>query len=312
MMNSKLIQRLSPAPVLGVSLARVSMLRLDLAGGLAPGNKLFKLNENFTEAQRNGNTRLASFGGAWSNHLHALAALGHERGFESIGIVRGEKPAAPSAMLCDAARWGMQLRYVSRSDYRQRNSPEFVAALLKDIGPCHIIPEGGANTAGAMGCKAIAQLLPTEVDVPRRIVLAVGTGTTLAGIAAALPCSADIVGVAVLKGASDLGDRVRKRLQDLGANQVGSWRVAHDHHCGGYARVSPELKAFILEFERVHKIPLDPVYTGKALFAVFKMVQTGDWDGEIIAIHTGGLQGRRGYPWLSGFKVEQGRSDAQN
>ncbi len=281
-------------------MAQVSLLRLDLAGGLAPGNKLFKLAENFADAQKNGNTRMVSFGGAWSNHLHALAALGCERGFETIGIVRGEKPALPSAMLRDAARWGMQLRYVSRSEYRQRNSSEFVAALLKDIGPCHIIPEGGANAAGARGCRAIARLLPVEADTSTRIVLAVGTGTTLAGIAGELAGGEDIVGISVLKGAGDLDDRVRTRLDDIGANHVGNWRVSHDHHCGGYARVSPELKAFILEFERVHKIPLDPVYTGKTLFAVFQMVKRGDWDGEIIAIHTGGLQGRRGYPWLSG------------
>ena len=122
----ELVTRLSAAPVLGVSMGNVSVLRLDRIDSLAPGNKLFKLEGILSElAQcrsplrgRSDNSRfvhrpespvrrtateraptsfptpvhdysrLVSFGGPWSNHLHALAAVGRERGLQTVGVIR--------------------------------------------------------------------------------------------------------------------------------------------------------------------------------------------------------------------------------
>lgn len=296
--NNHLLQTLSSEPVLGVNMAQVRLLRLDRAGGLAPGNKSFKLRENIARAREMGINRLVSFGGAWSNHLHALAAVGREQGFETFGLVRGERPRQPSAMLCDASDWGMQLEYISRADYRQRNNPEFLAALVARLGPCLVIPEGGANAAGVSGCGGIAQLLLESSPEAQQLVLAVGTGTTMAGVVAALPVHWDVLGISVLKGALDLDELVKGMLVPYAGGDLPSWRISHDDHCGGYARVSADLKAFMLEFERVQGVPLDPVYTGKVLFALHSKLQRGSIEGEIVAIHTGGLQGRRGFDWL--------------
>ncbi len=297
--KSSLFCQLDATPVVGISLGGLSVLRLDQCGGSAPGNKWFKLHENITHAKNQGIQTLLSFGGAWSNHLHALAAIGHELGLQTIGIVRGEKPGRPSAMLCDAQNWGMKLVYVSRQDYRRRDDNAFVSELSTRFGPCLIVPEGGANAAGVAGCTAIAKLLIEAGHTSSRIVMAVGTGTTLAGVVTGLGESsgAEVVGVSVLKGAFDLDEQV-----ELFAGRVSaSWKILHDHHCGGYARVSPQLREFVLEFERAHGIALDPVYTGKALFAVHQLVATQRWDlsRPTVFIHTGGLQGRRGYSWLS-------------
>ena len=127
--SAALLSRLSSEPVLGVSMAHVSLLRLDRTGGLAPGNKSFKLQGNIAAAQRGGINRLVSFGGTWSNHLHALAAAAHEQGMESVGLVRGGEQ--DTAMLADARAWGMQVELLSRSDYRRRNDPEYLRQLAE-------------------------------------------------------------------------------------------------------------------------------------------------------------------------------------
>jgi 1-aminocyclopropane-1-carboxylate deaminase len=280
-------------------MANVALLRLDLGDGLAPGNKRFKLQHNLDDARRSGVTRLLSFGGPWSNHLHALAAVGHAAGLETVGIVRGE--TAGTAMLDDARSWGMRIVMVSRGDYRRRSHPGYLQELQARFGPCLLIPEGGANAAGARGCMAIGAALRSTLASPGRVVLAVGTGTTLAGVAAALPEAGwEVTGVSALKGAHDLEQRVTGLVQSCESGKPARWQILHDYHCGGFARVSPALREFMLAFEHIHGVQLEPVYTGKLLFAIHQKLASGCWDRQqpIVAIHSGGLQGRRGYCWL--------------
>jgi 1-aminocyclopropane-1-carboxylate deaminase len=300
-MDSNLLSPLDDTPVNGVAMGNVSLLRLDRTGGLAPGNKSFKLHENLAEARRLGVRRLVSFGGAWSNHLHALAAVGRDKGFETIGIVRGEATSDESAMLRDARSWGMQIIHVSRTEYRQRNECEYLQKVRDRFAPCLVIPEGGGNAEGARGCMAIADLVKDVAPRTRRIVLPVGTGTTLAGLVAGLGSGYEVVGISALKGAGDLEQRVERALADCGATEVAHWRILHGYHCGGFARSNAQLREFMLEFENVHRVPLEPVYTGKMLFAIHQLLQCGEWDcaTPVLAIHTGGLQGRRGYSWLA-------------
>ena len=300
--GADLLSPLTDTPVAGVNMASVALLRLDRTGGLAPGNKHFKLRGSIATARRQGLGRLVSFGGAWSNHLHALAAVGKEQGFATVGIVRGDEDAAESAMLRDARKWGMQLLKVSRAEYRRRHQPAYLDQLRARFAPCLVLPEGGANAAGVRGSMAIAELLREVAPALRRVVLPVGTGTTLAGIAAGLDGSYELVGVAALKGAADLEQRVDRALADCcGAVAGANWRILHGDHCGGFARVNSALRQFMLEFERVQRIALDPVYTGKMLFAIHQRLQRGEWHSAepVLAIHTGGLQGRRGFPWLA-------------
>ena len=298
--DEALLTRLDDSPVCGVALTGVSLLRLDLQHGLAPGNKIFKLRENLVEARRRGIQRLVSFGGPWSNHLHAVAAIGREEGFETVGIVRGEAGPSDTAMLADAAAWGMRLVNVSRADYRKRDDPDWHHQLEQRFGPCLVIPEGGANTAGVYGCLAIAKLLRELAPPGCRVVLPVGTGTTLAGVAAGLPADVEVVGIAALKGARDLETRVERALASIEALDSAPWSILHDSHCGGFARTNEALRQLLLDFDRVHGVPLEPVYTGKALLAIHQRLQSGEWtDRPNILVHTGGLQGRRGFPFLT-------------
>ena len=284
-----------------MSLGHVSLLRLDQTGGLAPGNKSFKLRPYFAEAKRLGTTRLISFGGAWSNHLHALAAMGCQLGVETVGIIRGELSAEKSAMLADARRWGMRIVYVSRQDYRRRNDRIYQQELTERFAPCALIPEGGATVAAARGCVSIADIIRDNAPLARHIVVPVGTGTTMAGLAAGLDEDVEIEGVSALKGANDLTERVASLLPSSRSSRYAQWRILHDYHCGGFARTNPLLREFMLAFEAIHGIELEPVYTGKMLLAIHQLRACGDWDecAPVLAIHTGGLQGRRGYSWLS-------------
>jgi 1-aminocyclopropane-1-carboxylate deaminase len=300
-MDDNLLTRLRNEPVYGSTMANVSVLRLDLTGGLAPGNKSFKLQKNIAQASRLGVKRLVSFGGGWSNHLHALAAVGRDAGFSTVGIVRGEATAENSPMLADARAWGMQLVNVSRTEYRQRNDVDYLEQVKQQFAPCMVIPEGGANLAGAEGAVAIAQLIKQIAPGPRRVVLPVGTGTTLAGVSAGLGDGYEVVGISALKGAIDLEQRVEQLLAACAGSAPARWRILHDYHCGGFARVNQALRDFMLSFEEVHRVPLEPVYTGKMLFAIQQLQRSGQWqaDTPVLAIHTGGLQGRRGYAWLA-------------
>jgi 1-aminocyclopropane-1-carboxylate deaminase len=286
--------------VLGVSPGNLSLLRLDQSGGLAPGNKSFKLRDYLARAREQGITRLVSFGGAWSNHLHALAAVGHHSGIDTVGIIRGETSEETSSMLEDARRWGMRIIHVSREEYRRRHDREYQQEVTRRFAPCLLIPEGGASVIGARGCGAIADRVRESAPDTRRIVLPVGTGTTLGGLVASLDSRYEIVGISALKGAADLEDKVRELLTDLRTEEPARWQILHDYHCGGFARANPALREFILAFEAVQGVPLEPVYTGKMLFAIHELSRRGEWDTDTptLAIHTGGLQGRRGYSWL--------------
>lgn len=276
----------------------MSLLRLDLTGGLAPGNKACKLESYLALARERKISRLLSFGGGWSNHLHALAALGAQQGFETVGIVRGGEKLTPT--LEDAQRWGMQLEPISRSDYRRRSDTDFLFDLEKRFGPCMVIPEGAAGVPGASGCAEIARMIARSCSHARHVMLPVGTGTTLAGLVAALAPSYQVSGISALKGAADLEQRVQDMLSSMRATNDVQWQILHDFHCGGFARVSVQLQEFMLEFERVQGVLLDPVYTAKTLYALHHLRGSGVWaaDEPVLMVHTGGLQGRRGYSWL--------------
>lgn len=284
--------------MLGVSLANVTLLRLDSSGGVAPGNKAFKLKPYLARARAEGVSRLVSFGGPWSNHLHALAAAGRQRGLETVGLVRGE---TGTPMLDDARRLGMRIEYVERGTYRRRNERQYLDAIAERYAPCLVVPEGGGGFEGVAGCVEIGAFLRNHCGPSTHCAVAVGTGTTLAGVAAGLGSAGRVTGVAALKGAADLARRVSTALAGRPGGSVSAWEILDQFHCGGFARVSAALREFIEAFEAVQQVPLEPVYTGKLLFAIHTLQREGVWpaDAPVVAIHTGGLQGRRGYAWLN-------------
>ncbi len=274
---------------------RLSVLRLDHIHPLVSGNKWFKLMPALEQAQKNGEA-LLSFGGAWSNHLHALAYAGHRLGIKTIGVVRGEQEYAANAMLSDAAGWGMQLHFVTRNEYRRRHDPEYHQHLYDSFGRVRVIPEGGSNAEAVNSVRNIWELPALAQSGCNYLVTAVGTGGTLAGLLAGRPSGGQVLGVPVLKYDQRLVQDVDSLLQSAGATNAEGWSLLPDGHQGGYARLTAELARTLVEVESRFALPLDPVYTSKAFMALHRYVLQGGIapGNHVILLHTGGLQGRRG------------------
>lgn len=276
----------------------VNVLRLDLMHPHLGGNKWFKLKENLILARQQQHSTLLSFGGAWSNHIRALAGAAAIKGFQSIGLIRGEMVEPLNPVLRYAAEQGMQLHSLDRTTYRRRTEPQFIAELHQRFGDFYLIPEGGSNTDGVQGCTEIADFLPwQEADIPakrRFVLLACGTGTTLAGLLMGMAqrnIQATVVGVAVLKGADFIAEQVKQWLSDVQPDSVPAWQVELDFHQGGYARSNTALDSFIADFRQQTRLPLEPVYSGKLFKAVVSLVEQGRFPpgSELVIIHSGGI-----------------------
>ncbi|GAA5526073.1 D-cysteine desulfhydrase [Microbulbifer aestuariivivens] len=269
--------------------------RDDLLDPLISGNKAYKLLFNLVEARRQGAEKIITCGGAWSNHIHALAAAGRRFGFATVGIIRGERPAQLSAMLQDAERFGMELRFVSRDLYRRRGESEFIEQVGIEMNRTYFVPEGGANLAGARGAQFLGRIITETAPTPfDQVWLACGTGLTLSGVQAGLAVI-PAVGVPVLKAGRSIYAQAGHWLRSLGV-AVKHEPLCEGYECGGYARINPELSRFLHHFKQTSSIPLDPVYTAKLVFALYSESRIGKItiQSKVLLLHSGGLQGRRG------------------
>lgn len=263
--------------------------REDTLHPLISGNKYRKLKYNLLEANKQGHHTLLTFGGAFSNHIAAVACAGQEQGFKTIGVIRGEElenswPNNPTLQL--AHDQGMQFHFVSRSDYRCKNDDSFLEKLETRFGGFYLLPEGGTNDLAVKGCEEILTESDAQFDI---ICCAVGTGGTMAGLINATNLHQTVLGFPALKG-----DFLKEDIHTFARND--RWKLVTDYHFGGYAKVDRDLVGFINQFRDETGIPLDPIYTGKMLFGIFDLVKQGVFpkNTQILAIHTGGLQGIKG------------------
>ena len=266
----------------------VSVKRIDLVHPHIAGNKFYKLKYNLQAAREQGKTLLISFGGAYSNHIHALAHAAHEYGFQAIGIIRGQElvKQALNPTLQDAANLGMRFEFISRSDYRQKHTPEFLQAVLSRHPNAYIIPEGGCNDLAIQGCTEI--LSDADKSDFEVICCAVGTGGTLAGLINASAAQQRLIGYAALKT-----DHLNAEIMHM--THKRQWQVFSEEVFGGYGRFNAELLDFIANTQARNDLPLDPIYTGKAFYRLSQHIAEGLFapNSRILFIHTGGLQGHR-------------------
>lgn len=269
----------------GVSL---QVLRIDLIHPIISGNKWFKLKEYLSEAEALGKRKIVTFGGAFSNHIVATAAAGLQKEMETYGIIRGERPEQLSHTLQQAMSLGMQLYFTPREDYRSKKIPVEIAAL-KDT---YIIAEGGYGPQGALGASTIADLVNQQQFT--HFAAAAGTGTMLAGLLMAAEATQTVIGISALKGYTALLDDVLKLIPP----SKGKIDVLHDYHFGGYAKKNGVLIDFMNDWYTQTGIPSDFVYTGKLFYALNDLIEKGYFEpsAQILAIHSGGLQGNASLP----------------
>lgn len=273
---------------------RLLIKREDLLHHFISGNKFRKLKYNLVEAKRQGATRLITFGGAYSNHILAVAATGYENNLQTTAIIRGEATLPLNPTLQKAAeRFGMHLVYADRASYRNKPKKDLLEMLEVDTSQAYVIPEGGTNALAVKGCTEIVEDLQVNPDY---ICCSCGTGGTLAGIICGIKGKAGVIGFSALKG-NFLKDDIEKLVDACDHHQYRNWEVNTDYHFGGYAKFNEPLIDFINQFRALHGIPLDPIYTGKMMYGIYALMKTGFFKkGEtVMAIHTGGLQGIEGF-----------------
>lgn len=295
---SPLLQLLDE-PVAAARSVRLLLWRDDLAHPDLPGNKARKLKYNLTAAREQGHHTLLTFGGAYSNHIAAVATAGRLFGLQTIGLIRGDAPAPGMALnptLIRAAADGMALHYLDRVIYRRRAEPAFLAAVLAEFGPAYVLPEGGTNALALPGCAELVAEIRAQVAFDA-LAVAVGTGGTLAGLLTGLAGAEQAVGVAALKNGHFLREEVDALTQAATGRTSTHYAVQTAYHFGGYARYSADLLAFIAQFQQRHGVLLDPIYTGKMLFGVLDLIAQGYFapGSTVVAIHTGGQQAWAGW-----------------
>ena len=262
------------------------------------GNKWRKLKYNLIDAKNEGFETLLTFGGAYSNHIIALATAGNLLGFKTIGCIRGEENLPLNNTLSEAQKNGMTFHYMSRSDYKEKTSERSREELKKQFGNFCLIPEGGTNQSAVQGCSEIIDEINFSPDY---IMSGVGTGGTLAGLITGMKNEGSVLGVSSLKGGSFLTDDIGQLLNVPYTN----WNVLTDYHFGGYAKTNESLFSFIKEFEQLHNILLDPIYTSKMAFGFYELLKQDHFKrgSKIVLVHTGGLQGWQGM-------IQQNRVDS--
>ena len=253
------------------------------------GNKFRKLKYNVLQAKQEGAGCLLTFGGAYSNHIAATAAAGKEYGFNTIGIIRGDElvnKIGDNPTLAFAEQCGMMLKFVTRTDYRLKATPEFIAGLRNEFGNFYLVPEGGTNPLAVKGCE---EILTEGDDKFSHIACAVGTGGTISGLINSAAPHQQVLGFPALKN-DGLADDISKYAEKT------NWELVTDYNFGGYGKISKQLVEFINDFFDKTAIPLDPVYTGKLFFGVIDLIYNGYFpeNSDILLIHTGGLQGIAG------------------
>ncbi|MFV8357004.1 1-aminocyclopropane-1-carboxylate deaminase/D-cysteine desulfhydrase [Flavobacterium sp. XS1P32] len=267
----------------------VAIKREDLIHPFVSGNKFRKLKYNLLEAKKGKYETLLTFGGAFSNHIAAVAYAGKENGFKTIGIIRGEElqdKITENPTLLFAQNCGMQFEFISREAYRSKSETSFLENLKQQFGAFYLIPEGGTNSLAIKGCQEILTPEDAEFDY---ICCSIGTGGTISGIINSVLPHQKVLGFPALKG-DFLKDEIRNFVHN------DNWELMNEYHFGGYAKVNPILIQFINHFYAEYKIPLDPIYTGKMVFGVLDLIQKNYFraGSKILLIHTGGLQGIQG------------------
>lgn len=267
--------------------------RDDLLHPLVSGNKWRKLKYNILAAREQEHTTLLTFGGAYSNHIYATAAAGQVFGFRTIGVVRGEelagKPLNDTLRFCQEA--GMHLHFVSRDAYRRKDTPDFLAELIQQVGACYVIPEGGTNDLAVQGTAEIIPEIVVQLGyVPDFVCCPVGTGGTMSGLVQSAPTQTDVLGFVVLKGFGPDSFPATRFTNE----QPGYCPRLFHYHIGGYAKTTPELLTFIRAFEQKNGVLMEQVYTGKMLWGIYDLARQGYFPAgaTVVAVHTGGLQGR--------------------
>jgi 1-aminocyclopropane-1-carboxylate deaminase len=275
---------------------------MELAFG---GNKIRKLEFILADAKSKGANAIITRGAYHSNHARLTAAAGAKLGFEVYLVLYPppEKPIVQGNLLPDYLL-GAHVVYVSDSSEADEATEKLVKELEDKGRRPYIIPGGGTSPEGvygyALAAPEILEQLQSYGVKPDYIIHATGTGTTQAGLilgAKLLGLEAHIIGVSVGRTANE----VKKRIVDLIERAAEKLNLKIDvkpedvtvydrYTFGGYGVVTREVVEAMTYAARKEALILDPVYTGKAFYALLDLVRRGEIkeSSNVVFIHTGG------------------------
>lgn len=298
-------------------LIQLSIVKETTPHFLVNGNKWHKLKFNLLDAVNKQCSTIGTFGGGYSNHLVALAEVSNRLGINCVGVIRGEAPKTLSPTLKDAADLGMRLHFVTRKEYKNRYEESFCCQLSETLELDALIPEGGNNLLGVLGCHHWGHLIDQVIDESEITtnfdywLTAVGTGASLAGLSSycatgydkvevGLPKPKNVIGIAVLKQADYLNGEVKQWHAQLSTQPFDNWQLYTEAHGGGYGKWNAETVNFIQRFFQTTGIQLDQIYTAKLLQALPQLLADGviKPGQRLLIIHSGGMQGIRSVPEL--------------
>jgi 1-aminocyclopropane-1-carboxylate deaminase len=276
-------------------LVQCDLLRTDLYDVDIPGNKYFKMKYNIEEMRNLGLLEMVTFGGAFSNHIAAVAAAGKKYGFGTTGVIRGESTSWNNATLSKAEAQGMKLKFIDRNTYREWKKGKVNLNDFLAMESYYTLPEGGSNVLALKGCS---EILDVNHDY-NVIACPVGSGGTLAGLIVGAKENQKVLGFSALKGGKFLKQDVQNLLEQYDLEygtkhgEKKNWQIITDFHFGGFAKMDEELFDYYNEFNKAFDIELDLIYTSKMMYGIGKMIKDGriEKENKILAIHTGGQQG---------------------
>ncbi|AZQ64617.1 1-aminocyclopropane-1-carboxylate deaminase/D-cysteine desulfhydrase [Flammeovirga pectinis] len=276
-------------PILEQNGVRFFVKRDDLTHPEVSGNKWRKLKYNLLKAKEEGYSTLLTFGGAYSNHIHAFAAAGKLYGMKTIGVIRGEEHLPLNKTLSFATSQGMELTYLDRTSFRDYKAA--IPKLREQFGDFYMAPMGGSNQLALEGVAELGEEINSFDQKVDYVCAACGTGGTLAGLINSIDTTTEIIGFPALKGGEFLYDDINEFLSSS-ENINTNWSLNTSYHFGGYAKKKPELLAFMENFKEKHNIELERIYTGKMMYGVIDLIKKGFFkrDSVIVALHSGGLQ----------------------
>lgn len=287
---------------------KILIKRDDLIHPLVSGNKWRKLKYNIKFAQDHGFEGILSFGGAFSNHLYALAAASKLAGIRCKAMVRGDGFDKRNHTLKFLKDQGVDISFVDRSSYRKKTEKDFLASLQKQYPDFYIVPEGGSNQLAIQGVTELMDEVYVNNDLGRLLVICgVGSGSTITGIVKGLKEGDRALGVLAVNDNS-LPGKIKAELTELENQQLSLDLGAH---LGGFGKTNDALIKFINDFYSVTKIPLEPLYTGKVLYRLHALLEEERLTSfdNILVIHTGGLQGNKGFNYRFPDKLASGMLD---
>ena len=284
----------------------VQIKRDDLIDPIVSGNKWRKLKYNLRHVKAKGYKGIISFGGAYSNHIHALAYACFQHSINAIGIIRGEDHYAENFTLSQAKKWRMNLHFVDRMTYRQRDNSEYLQYLAKQYPDHFIIPEGGSNALALEGVAEVCAELNQQTQYDT-LITPVGSAGTISGLISGDKNQHNILGIAVLKQQGYLETEVKNLLKASNHHLTGNWQILNNYHDGGYAKFTPENLKILQDFSTKTDVPFEPIYSGKMVLALLDLIRTGYFKPHhrIVLLHTGGLQGLGGLIEQNKLKADE-------